>query len=103
MSGAYDIVWPLAPIHRAQTAAPVGRLDTLDGKRVGFLWDYLFRGDHMFEELEDALRREYPTVTFVDYEAFGNIHGADEDEVIDRLPIVLRRTGVDSVIAAVGA
>ena len=97
----YDVVWPGAPSGIEQRAlAP--RLDTLSGKRIGFLWDYLFRGDELFPVLERELAARYRDVTFVGYEAFGNTHGGDEAEMIDRLPDSLRSRGVDAVVSGMG-
>jgi hypothetical protein len=100
----FDVVWPLAPTQSA--AADVDRAvraDELDGQKIGLLWDFLFQGDKIFEVVKREVTSRYPNVTFVEPEVFGNLHGHDEDEVIANLPDVLRRTGVDSVIAAVGA
>ena len=44
---SYSVVWPRG--EKTQEIAPLaGRLDSLEGKTVGFLWDYLFRGDEIF-------------------------------------------------------
>lgn len=98
---SYDVVWPGSPSgieHR--DLAP--RLDTLDGKRIGFLWDYLFRGDELFPILERELAARYPDATFVGYDVFGNTHGGDEAEMIDRLPDSLRSQAVDAVVSGMG-
>ena len=98
---ATTVVWPGAPsgIER-QELAP--RLDTLAGKRIGFLWDFLFRGDELFPMLERELADRYSDVTFVGYDVFGNTHGADEAAIIDRLPDSLRSRGVDAVVSGMG-
>ncbi|MDE0321545.1 MAG: hypothetical protein OXI97_16845, partial [Acidimicrobiaceae bacterium] len=58
---SYDVVWPGAPSGIEQRElAP--RLDTLAGKRIGFLWDYLFRGDELFPILERELAARYEGV-----------------------------------------
>lgn len=78
------------------------RLESLDGKRIGFVWDYVFRGDEMFPLIQRELQRRYPSASFVSYEEFGNIHGKDSDPVIDALPTRLREEGVDAVVVGVG-
>jgi hypothetical protein len=99
---SYEVVWPLAPIHEEVALLDdVARSSSLEGRRIGFLWDYIFHGDEMFDEVKAQLADE--DVAFVDYESFGNIHGHDERDVIKRLPGILRETRVDSVIVAVGA
>ena len=98
---SYDVVWPGAPSGIEQRElAP--RLDTLTGKRIGFLWDYLFRGDELFPILERELAARYEGVTFVGYVTFGNTHGGDEAAVIDRLPDSLRSRAVDAVVSGMG-
>jgi hypothetical protein len=78
------------------------RLDRLDGKRVAFLWDYLFRGDELFPVLAAELRSRHPGVEIVDFAEFGNLHGADEKDRVGRLPDDLRNRGVDAVVSGMG-
>jgi hypothetical protein len=98
----YDVVWPLAP-----SAAPAGSLAArsvdLDGKTVGELWDYLFKGEEIFPLIRRALAARYPGIRFVEYERFGSTHGRDEAELARTLPEQLRKHGCDAVISAVGA
>ena len=101
MEPSYDVVWPGSQSgveHRE--LAP--RLDTLTGKRIGFLWDYLFRGDELFPILERELAARFEGVEFVGYGTFGNTHGPDEAHVIDRLPDSLRSRAVDAVVSGMG-
>ena len=55
----YDVVWPLAP-----SAAPSATLATrsadLNGKIVGELWDYLFKGEEIFPLIRKKLAARYP-------------------------------------------
>jgi len=91
----YDVVWPLAP-----SAAPSGvlaaRSPELDGKTVGELWDYLFKGEEIFPLIRRALAARYPSIRFVEYERL-------EAELARTLPAELRKHGCDAVISAVGA
>jgi hypothetical protein len=98
----YDVVWPLGPPAR-EMAASAPRGPELGGRRIGFIWDYVFSGDVIFAEIKAGLERRFAGLSFVDHPTFGNIHGHDEDEVLARLPEVLRATEVDSVILGVGA
>ena len=51
LEATYAVHWPRSP--RTQAVEPVaGRVDDLAGKKVAFLWDYLFRGDEIFAMLE---------------------------------------------------
>ena len=79
------------------------RLDDLRGRRIGFLWDYMFRGEELFPVLERELSARFPGVEFVGHEAFGNIHGPEEAQLVGEIPSVIAARGVDAVVAGVGA
>jgi hypothetical protein len=97
----YAVVWPRSPrgVQRRRRAA---RLESLPGTRIAFLWDHLFRGDELFPVLATELRARFGGVDIVGYEEFGNLHGADEAERLDRLPDDLRTRGVDAVVSGMG-
>jgi hypothetical protein len=103
----FDVVWPSAPLHETgeQSAENGGTTRAFRdaGLRLGFVWDYVFNGDEMFEAIKSAFAAEQVDVEFVDYEAFGNIHSHDEDEVVAQRPDAFRRERVDAVVVGVGA
>lgn len=101
MEATYDVVWPRSPRGRQQHRR-ADRLDDLSGRRVAFLWDYVFRGDELFPVLADELRDRFDRIEILDYPEFGNLHGADENERIGRLPDDLRTRGVDAVVSGMG-
>ena len=101
MEPTYDVVWPKSP-RGMKSHALADRLDTLDRKRVAFLWDDLFRGDEIFPGLEVELTRRFPTVEIVGYDVFGNTHGTDEKEMVAGLAEGLTRRQIDAVISGVG-
>ena len=101
MEPTYDVVWPRSP-SGVQARRQATRLPSLDGARIAFLWDYLFRGDELFPVLEAELRHRYPDCEIVGYEVFGNLHGTDEKERVGRLPDDLRTRGVDAVVSGMG-
>ena len=75
---------------------------SLDGKKIAFLWDYLFRGDEIFPMLASELTARYPGVEFVGHETFGSTHGDEEHEIVASLPERLRELEVDAVISGMG-
>lgn len=98
----FDALWPRSP--RQQRIRPLAkRLDTLNGKTVAHLWDYMFRGDEVFEILEEALKKRYPTVRFVHWKEFGSTHSPQEHQVIASLPGKFKAMGVDAVISGMGS
>ena len=97
----YEVVWPKSPL-AVQTQPLAERLDTLEGKRVGFLWDFLFRGHELFPVIEKELQHRFTGIEIVGYDEFGNTHGGDEAEVIAALPNRLRDRRIDAVVSGVG-
>ena len=100
--GSFEVVWPRSP-RQVKHKKLARRLPTLEGKVVAQLWDYLFRGDEVFETLEQGLRERFPDVRFIGWREFGNTHGSDEREVMAALPERLKSLGVDAVISAMAA
>lgn len=96
-----EAAWPLATSGTA-TLPMKPRLGDLNGKRVGFVWDYVFRGDEMFPMIAAELERLYPGVEIAPYELFGNIHGKDGNGVLAKLPERLREEGIDAAVIGVG-
>jgi hypothetical protein len=105
VSEQHEVVWPSAALarHERFEGGFAARDGVLGGRRIGFIWDYVFHGDVMFEEIQRELSARFEDITFVGHETFGNTHGHDEVEVLERLPELLRSTEVDSVILGVGA
>jgi len=101
MEPTFDVVWPKSPLG-TQARRPAPRLDTLHGKRIGFAWDYLFRGDELFPVLAKELRTRFDGVEIVNYDVFGNLHGPREHELVAQLPAGLARHRVDAVVSGNG-
>jgi hypothetical protein len=98
----YQVVWPLG--RSTETAIALNaRFSDSKAKRIGFLWDYIFRGEQMFPLVQAGLAEKFPGSAFVPYTAFGNIHGHDEREVLEALPRRLRDEKLDAVVVGVGA
>ena len=65
------------------------------------MWEYLFRGDELFPVLAEELQARGAEV--VGYEAFGNVHGPDEAQLVGEIPSVIAARGIDAVVCGVGA
>lgn len=97
----YSVVWPRGP-KTAKLVELAPRLPSLEGKRIAFLWDYLFRGDEIFPVLERELAARYPGVAFVPWSEFGTTHGEGEHEVLAGLGHRLAELEVDAVVSGMG-
>lgn len=98
MANTYDVVWPRSK-QAVELQDLADRPGSLDGRTVGFLWDYLFRGDEIFPVIAEELKARYPTVEIVDFREFGSTHGDGEAEMVAALPQRLRDRGVDVVVS----
>jgi hypothetical protein len=104
----FEVVWPLGQRSQARPAAGApeqrrrGPLD-LNSAKVAFVWNYTRKGDQMFQIMQRMLKGEYPDISFVDYDTFGNIHGASEGEVVAALPNLLKTHKADVVVVGIGA
>ena len=83
--------------------ALVSRLPDLNGKKVGEVWNGMFRGDVLFPALRELIQKRYRDVKFVTYkempifEVWHNI-----DELCQKLKETIREEGIDVLIAGVG-
>lgn len=99
--GHYEVYWPRAT-RQVRSKSLARRLDTLDGKTIAQLWDFIFSGDKVFAALEEGIRARYPKARFVSWREFGNTHGADERKILAELPSKLKALGVDAAISGMG-
>ncbi|MDP2951742.1 MAG: hypothetical protein Q8O76_00310 [Chloroflexota bacterium] len=97
----YEAQWPRGR-QVIQMARFAKRLDTLQSKTVGILWDGVFRGDEIFPLLEKGLARRYPGMKFISYREFGSTHGGDESKVLAALPEKLKQYQCDAVLSGMG-
>ena len=99
--GYYEALWPRSP-RQVQLRPLAKRLDTLEGKTIAQLWDYVFRGDEVYALLEEGLRERYPNIRWISYKEFGNTHGVEERQVVHSLGQRLKELKVDAVISGMG-
>jgi len=98
---SYDVYWP-----RGERAVAVSnlapRLASLDGKRIALMWDYIFKGDVVMDEIAAGLKERFPGVTFVHWDEVGNIHGPKEREIVAGLGAKLQAMKVDAALSGMG-
>ena len=90
MSEIFEVVSPVAiPTATDKQVSP--SLPDLNGKVVGELWNWAFRGNETFPMIEEELRAIYPDIKFVGYETFGNFHDPSyEAQMMEKLPAQLK-------------
>ena len=98
----YEVVWPLGKFV-SPPVEPAPPLADLNGKTICELWDWVFRGDQMYDVLNEELRRMFPGVRFVEWPSLGNTNANDAREYVEKLPELLKRHGCDAIISSVGA
>jgi hypothetical protein len=99
---SYAVVWPRGKRIK-QEVRFAKRLDTLEGKTIGFMWNGVFLGDKMFPVIEQELANRYPRIKFVSFEVFNITHGQkDVADVLAASPDKLKQYNCDAVISAVG-
>ena len=80
------------------------RLDTLDGKTIGLVWNKVFRGDETLPIIGELLQQRYENVTVVPWEDFPvtsvpALHAKRQQETLQSLADALRDKRVDAVVA----
>ncbi len=102
MEQRYSVVHP-AGIKAATEKNVAASLPDLNGKTVGLLWNYGFRGDETFPIVEKKLRELYPQINIVGYQDFGNFHDpVIEAQMMAELPDKIKSYGCDAVIVGNG-
>jgi hypothetical protein len=102
----FEVVSPLGIDALArQRAAP--RLASLDGKKIGEVWNGVFKGDATFPLLRAALTARFPDLRFVPFTQFPHVPGADnpaaQRERARAIAALAKDAGCDAVIAGNGA
>jgi hypothetical protein len=97
----YEVVWPLGKMV-AEKVSLTPRIADMSGKTVCELSDFGFRAEEIFPLIRASLSERYPGIKFIEYDAFGNIHGPREEEIIAALAENLHQYGCDAVISGVG-
>jgi hypothetical protein len=104
--GAYEAVSPLGePVVNRIAMAP--RLETLEGKTIGEIWNGGFRGDESFPVIEEMLRERYPTVKLIPYTEFplvtiASLHPEKKMKTLEDLRAKMKEKGCDAAIIGNG-
>jgi hypothetical protein len=102
----FEVVSPAGGEAIAQRSiAP--RLQDLNGKTVGEIWNGVFKGDQTFPVIRRLLKQRYPAVNIVPYTEFPHIYGGDnparQKTLAKQLAALAKEKGCDAVISGNGA
>lgn len=99
------VVSPLGlPATQNKGIAP--RLDSLEGKTIGEVYNHHFKGDQMFGLYREFLKQRYPGVKIVPYTelpaSFVGGDSASHKRIAQEVATLAREKGVDALITGNG-
>jgi hypothetical protein len=100
-NGMYEVVWPRGE-RNTGVSALASRHASLAGRKIALMWDYIFKGDVVMNEIAAGLKERFPGVEFVHWDEIGNIHGPKEREIVTGLGAKLKAMKVDAALSGMG-
>ena len=101
-----DVVSPMG-LPETEATLAARRLNDLNGKVIGEVWNGDFKGDIAFPLLREQLQKRYPSLKIVPFTEFPHTHVSDDprrQQERARLIASLAKTmRCDAVISGVGA
>jgi hypothetical protein len=83
------------------------RLDSLNGKVIGELWNGDFKGDVTYPIIRNLLQKRFPSLRIIPYTEFPHTHVSDnatkQRERADHFAALAKEKGCDAVISGNGA
>jgi hypothetical protein len=99
----------LSPMGQSAVGSSVNapRLQSLEGKTIGELWNGVFKGDVSFPVVRRLLQQRFPGLRIVPFTEFPHTHGsdnpADQRRRAEELAQLALDKGCDAVITGNGA
>ncbi|MDQ3815410.1 MAG: hypothetical protein M3347_15945 [Armatimonadota bacterium] len=101
----YSVVSPLGN-STVKKSAMAPRLNTLEGKTVGMVWNHSFRADITFPAMEASLKQQYPGIKIIPYTEFDAAIRAAGDRISSpqakTIQTMLKKKYCDAVISGNG-
>ena len=101
-----EVVSP-AGLEAVKTTGAARRIDNLNGKTVGEVWNGVFKGDLTFPIIRKLLKAKYPGVKVIPYTEFYHLPGSDvpahQRELARQIVATAREKGCDALISGNGA
>jgi len=102
----HSVVSPIGfPLVKPTAAAK--RLDSLEGKVIGELWNGDFKGDVTYPIIRKLLQKRYPTLRIIPFTEFPHTHVSDDPtkqrERANQFASLAKEKGCDAVMSGNGA
>jgi len=65
--GSLEVLQPIGLDITEKGSLAANRVDTLEGKKIGLVWNNKDYGDKLLDEVKELLRERYPTAEFSMY------------------------------------
>jgi hypothetical protein len=102
----YEVVSP-AGVDTVKRVSAAPRLDTLNGKTIGEVWNGVFKVDVTFPILRRLLKARYPGLEIVPFTAFPHAPGSDnparQRELAREIAALAKEKGCHAIISGNGA
>ena len=101
-----DVVSPVG-LDAVKRSSSAPRLETLNGRTIGEVWNGVFKGDLTFPVIRKLLQQRFPSIKIVPYTEFphttGSDHPAQQRERARLIADLAREKGCHAVISGNGA
>ena len=101
-----EVVSPLG-LRAVSRSESVKRLNTLEGKTVGEVWNGVFKGDLTFPIVRKCLQTRFPHLKVIPYTEFPYLPGSDnpiqQRERARHIASLAKAKGCDAIISGNGA
>jgi len=97
--GTYEVVSPLGR-STVKIIPPAPRLTTLEGKRIGFVWNVFMNGDVLASAFADLLSKRFKNIESVKLPSGKGLKWSDYPD--PSIKDVVKEAKVDALIATVG-
>ncbi|MEI7678791.1 MAG: hypothetical protein WCK07_05290, partial [Betaproteobacteria bacterium] len=103
--GYYEAYWPRGA-RQQKTRALAPRLDTLEGKTIGEVYNNHFKGELMFHTYRRLFKEKYPGVKIIPYTEFPIVYvGGDpatQRKIAQQVAALAKERGCDALITGNG-
>lgn len=102
----YEVVSPVG-LDTVKRVSAAPRLESLTGKKIGEVWNGVFKGDVTFPVIRRLLKARYPDLEIVPYTAFPHAPGSDnparQRDLAREIAALAKEQGCHAVISGNGA